>query len=112
MRVSSMALDKMSGGLQSCLVWGGRFFSRRHNFGLVALRQANGASRFQHLRPSAGADGWADLVQGNFDRRVILPNTRWTSSGNATSIAAHQSQRAGRKQWVSSPSVCRNPRSS
>src|SRR5205823_1435553 len=49
-RVSSMALDKPSGGLQSRLVGGGRFFSRRQDLGLVPLRKADGASRFRHLR--------------------------------------------------------------
>jgi hypothetical protein len=54
MRVSSMALDKSPGGLQSRLVRGRRFVGRRRDRGLVPLRQADGAGRFRRRRLGDG----------------------------------------------------------
>jgi hypothetical protein len=48
-RVSSMALEEPPGGLESCPVRGGRFFSHRHDLGLVPLGKADGASHFRRL---------------------------------------------------------------
>jgi len=50
LRVSSMPLDKASGGLHSRLVGDGRFFGRCHDLGLIPFRKADGASRFRRLR--------------------------------------------------------------
>jgi hypothetical protein len=50
MRVSSVALEEPSGGLQGRLVRSGRFFRCRQDLGLVPLRKAYGARRLRHRR--------------------------------------------------------------